>query len=385
MKAITIITHYNLYESKRYFAECFGKALERHEINVHLLAADRLSTLSNDELSKYFAEVDLTCSFNTMLPSTEGHYPWEFTGIPHWFIIVDPAYYYTQMLKIPGMIFSCVDRYDCDYVRFIGQKKVFFWPHAVEKELSPNADQDRPFDVVFIGSCYDHVFLREYWQKSLTPEICKVIDDAVEIVLGDSSTPLLVATSLSMKKNKIDPSNEIFRFILYYVDNYMRGKDRWELITSIKDAEVHVWGDLRFSLKEPVHSWSDNLKGYNNIVVHPPVNFQESLNILKQSKICLNSMPFFKNGTHERIFTGLACGSLPITTENLWVNENFRENEELVLYRSGHWEEVNDKVNTYLKDESLRRAVVDRGREKVMQEHTWDARIPQFLRVLSNE
>ena len=57
---------------------------------------------------------------------------------------------------------------------------------------------------------------------------------------------------------------------------------------------------------ESSRNWGDELREHKNIVVHPAVTYEQGLEIRKKLQICLNSMPFFKHGTHERIFNGLA-------------------------------------------------------------------------------
>ena len=381
---ITILVNYNLYESKRYFVSKFAEALERHGIQVTILdAKDPKNLKENVHMVSNPAYVDLTCSFNTLMPTPQGKFMWEYTSVPHWAILVDPSFYYRNLFNYPEQVLiSCVDHFDCELARSFDFENVFFWAHAVERELSFVENRERPYDVVFLGSCYDHEFLKSYWRRENPPQISEAIEDAIDIVLGDNKTPLMIAINTVLANKKIDINTINLDKIIRYVDNYMRGKDRFELIRSIKDVEVHVFGGTCWREEQPVQGWSQNLAHYPNVVVHPAVTFEESLEILKQSKICLNSMPFFKNGTHERIFTGLSCGALPITTDNLWIRDNFIEGEEILLYQSGHWDEVNDKVHRYLSDEIKRKEIVQRGREKVMREHTWDVRVDQLLKEI---
>jgi spore maturation protein CgeB len=164
------------------------------------------------------------------------------------------------------------------------------------------------------------------------------------------------------------------------VDDYLRGYDRWKLILSIKSAKVHVFGGTCWG--EDVKGWPHYFRDCPNVVIHPAIPFKETLEVLKKSKISLNSMPFFKNGTHERIFTGTACGNLVVTTDNLWIREHYSEGEELLLYQPKHWEEIDEKVDYYLNREEERVQIAKKGREKTLQNHTWDHRVAQLLEVI---
>lgn len=382
IKKISILVNYNLYESKRYFAKKFAEALERKGLTVHLIDSGDESFQKQIPIIVNPALTDLTCSFNTILPIKDDQYLCDFSHIPHWSILVDPSIYYRRLLKSPFSIVSCVDHFDCEFVRSLQFQNVFFWPHAVEQELSPEENQERPYDVVFLGSCYDHENLRHHWRKILSKKVSQAVDDAIELVLQDEKTPLISAVRMALLYHQIDSHEVDFDQLVFYVDNYMRGKDRVELIQAIKEVKVTVFGGTCWRDEPPVSGWAQQLASSPNVQIHPAIPFAESLEILKKSKICLNSMPFFKNGTHERIFTGLACGSLPITTDNLWIRDNFKEGQEIVLYRPFHWDEVNDKVHHLLNHEVERQNIVQRGREKVMAEHTWDKRVEQFLQSI---
>lgn len=379
-REIWIGTYYNLYESKKYFSAKLAEALRRQGFKVSVL------DLNFEENLKFFGQPHerrpmpyFFCSFNRTPADAQGLFFFDVYKVPNLSILVDPAIYDMNIIKSPYSIISCVDKFDCEYVKQNNFEKVFFFPHAVERELGFDELQERPYDVVFLGSCYDHPGLHRVYRHLYPDAVWHAIQDGIEMYQYDSTCTLWQAADWVLNKGHLAAINR--DIIIYYIDNYVRGLDRYELIRSIKDAQVHVFGATCWR-PEAVRGWSQALAGQPNVVVHPAIPFKESLEILKRSKICLNSMPFFKNGTHERIFTGLACGCLPVTTENLWVRDNFVENEELVLYQQSNRSHINDKINYYLADETERRRVVMQGHAKVMRDHTWDQRAEQLLQVM---
>jgi len=381
IQRICFIVNYNLYESKRHFALKFSEALERKGVETKIIDVEEGALESDTVASILRFKPDITCSFNTINPISEKQFLWDYIQTPHWFIVVDPMIYYTNMIHSPYIIISCVDRFDCETLRNYPFENTFFFPHAIERELSGCGDKEKSYDVVFLGSCYDYESLRISWRLKNTEPINKVLDDAIDIVLSDKSTSISQALVTAWNVSKLSPEGIDFYALFFYVDQYSRGKDRVELIRSIKDAKVHVFGDLAPGL-DAVLGWKPYLSSSKNVTVHPSVNFTQSLEILKKSKIALNSMPFFKNGSHERVFAALGSGALPITMDNLFWSEFFVPGKELETYCAGRWDGVNEKVNTYLSNESLRKEVVGAGAEKVLQEHTWDNRADFALREL---
>ena len=232
-------------------------------------------------------------------------YLWDFLKIPNLSFLVDPSFYSTTLTNSPYSILSCVDRSDCEAIRSSGFEHVFFWPHAVERELEPQKNENRIYDVVLLGSCYDYESLRVAWQQRNPAALNKVLDDAIDIVFSNEEASLAQALVMAWQASKLDPQGIDFSTLYYYLDNYTRGKDRVELIRSITNARVHVFGELATDNAVGILSWQQYLAAQSNVTVHPSTLFGEGMHVLKQSKIVLNSMPFFRDGSHDVFLQGL--------------------------------------------------------------------------------
>lgn len=375
MERVALLVNYNLYESKRHFTQKLAEAMERRGIETLIVDVNE-GPLRVDAVREIqgFAP-DLTCSFNTLLPLSEEKYLWDFLSIPHLSMLVDPLMYGMDLTKSPYSILSVVDRNDINEAVIPTFKNLFFFPHAVEKELSFDEKAERPFDVVFLGSCYDYESLRASWQQRNPEGLNKVLNDAIDIVFSDNRSSLANALAQAWGHSGLDPRGVDFVSLFYYLDNYTRGRDRIELIRSIKNVPVHIFGELSTDNAVGFLGWQPYLAGNSNVTIHPSVPFAEGLEIQKKAKICLNSMPFFRDGTHERVFTALACGAVPVTSESVYLRESFADGQDLVYYQSNEWNRVEPTILSLLKDEPRRRAIAASGRQKVMAAHTWDHRV----------
>lgn len=377
MKKACLIVNYNLYESKRHFTVKLAEAMERQGIETRVIdMQEQAIEADTGEKIREFGP-DFTCSFNHILPLSNGKFFWDVLQIPHISFLVDPPLYSISLLNSPYSIITCVDKFDCDSVRSYNFQNVFFLPHAIEKEIEPG-NEKREYDVVFLGSCYDYESLRAEWQKEFPPKLNQMLDEAIDLVLSDRYIPLIQALITSWNALGLPPENIDFAKLFYYLDNYTRGKDRVELIKAIKDVPVHVFGEMMPT--DPVFKkgWQHYLKNQPNVVFHPSVPYDQAIDALKRSKVCLNSMPFFKNGTHERVFMSLAAGAVPVTTDNLFWKEEFKVGEELRVYHSSKWEEANEQVHLLLSDETKRQQIAAAGRKRVMEKHTWDNRVNEI-------
>ena len=372
-----IVVHRDGYGLRCHYVEKFAEACKRRGIEATVVhtAAERHLRL---DPRRY----DFTCSFNRLLPFPGGSFFYDALRMPHWSILLNPFFYDLHCMKSPYSIISCVDHYDCEYVRAHGFQNVFFWPHAVERELAADEASERIYDVTLPAKCYDHEALRKAWITALPATVAKLVDEAVELHASDNRTSVPQAVSIALIENDVSPNDVPLQKVLFYVDKYVRGRDRIELVKAIKHAHVHVFGGLSMMDELPVRGWSHSLVGMKNVTIHDEVAYPEYLEIVKRSRICLNSMPFFKNGSHDRIFTSLACGALPLTSDNLWVRDQFEDGEELLIYAPMEWRRAGDLVDHFVEHEQRRRAIAEAGRKKVMREHTWDQRVDLMLQEL---
>jgi spore maturation protein CgeB len=378
-RKVCLLVDWNMYEVLRHFTKKLAEAMQRKGIEVQIIDANR------KELDPYaFGKLlndppDFTCSFNTFEKVSEDKFLWDVMKIPHIAFLVDPALYFLELTKSPYIHFTSTDRSDAAALKTICPR-TFFWPHAVEADLLPGKDSDRIYDVVFFGSCFDYEAWQRHWTETLPASLIPVLEMAIDLVMNNDQITL--AEALAQVPHP--PEFKDYSLLMFqYLDKYVRGKDRTELIQSIKNARVHVFGEAPSDAIKHTPNWAHYLANQKNVVLHPPVGYEEALNILQQSKICLNSMPFFRDGTHERIFAGLACGALPLTSESRYLRETFVHEQDILYYHPRAGNSVNDLIDHYLAHEPLRRDAAASGRAKTMAAHTWDHRVDTLLEKYS--
>jgi|694.fasta_scaffold02054_18 spore maturation protein CgeB len=380
-KKVCLLSCHNQYEAKRYFTLKLSEAFNRKGIDTLILSWDTGAMPEKivDVLKK--ETYDFTCSFHALPTQSNEKYFWNSLEKPHLTMLLDPAFYDLELMQSAWSIISCVDRDDCALLQSYHFENVFFFPHAIERELleEKHSDEEKDLDVVMLATCYDPENLRAHWKKTYPAKIVELLDETCELVLSDRKIPFWRALPQVLVQNEIELHDVPFDQLAYYVDEYTRGVDRLRLIRSIKNIPVHIFGGICWREEKPIADWVHYLSHQSNVTIHPPVNFNEALQIMKRSKICLNSMPFFKNGSHERIFAAFACGALPLTSENLYLKEQFEEDRELLFYHFQDMSDVENKIRHYLRDQTLRKDAIISAQAKIKLSHTWDSRVELLL------
>jgi spore maturation protein CgeB len=287
--------------------------------------------------------------------------------VPHVSCLIDPPYRFLELTKSPWIIISCDDQEGCSLLRERNFDRTFFLPHAVGMDIETD-QKKRIYDVVFLGTCINPEIHKKQWKKMFSSEICTYMEEAARISLedGDPSFMSILATHL-------DP--ETHQQAFEEVELYIKGVDRLQLVEAFTESNVHVFGS-----STDKHNWQYILKKHQNIMVHPPVSYEQAIEVMKQSKLVLNSSIKNKYGAHERIFTASACGAVVVTNAVPFMEEHFKNKKELLLFSRKGLSKLESEVQILLKDESKRLAIAEAGRKRVMKVHTWDCRVEHLLR-----
>lgn len=365
------------YEVLPYFTTGLMKALKRLKIDCEIIVPEKGNIFPF--LQKIYQDPpDCTLCFNGLLYDSNERFLADMIEIPHVACLVDNINWFFSLIKSPYYIITCPDKTSCALLNSLQFKKWIYMPHGVDASLKMSEEgEKREYDVAFFGTCIDFKSIQDNWRASYSKQMIEILEKAAEETLSNPSVAYQEALMTGLQKASIDVEQSDAYILFSELDQYVRGRDRYELIKSIKYTPVHVFGGALGEL-----SWQEQLKGCENVIFHDPIPYPEVIKKMKQSKIVLNSSPMFKFGGHERIFTALACGALTLTNETAYMLENFQNNQNVALYQPMHWDAIDDQVHSILKDEEKRKQIALNGRNEVLSHHTWDHRARDLVRDL---
>jgi spore maturation protein CgeB len=126
-------------------------------------------------------------------------------------------------------------------------------------------------------------------------------------------------------------------------------------------------------------SWKNLLYAYQNTT--PFLNDDEVLHVFRASKINFILTKWYFWGTvQEQVFLALACGGLPLTDKREELSEFFDQGEVLSY---SHFEEAEDLIKHYTKDDAARQKIIHRGRARVFREHTYFHRMKTLTETMT--
>lgn len=300
-------------------------------------------------------------------------------GIPYWSFFVDhPYYHYSRLGKCGNnQIVSVIDRKHLDYLEkyYPRIKHKIFMPHGgaeAEMEVIPFAD--KKYDVVFLGTyqkpevCLEGMKEYDADMQALFWQIVDNVRNGKENTLEDS------VQSVFEEYGLLEGQESIAAIMpkLCFLDMYLRYKRRDLLIRAALDSgtEIHVFGK----------GW-DAFEGYegNNLIIHDGVSYEDSLKIMADAKIVLNNMPLFADGSHERVFSVLASGSICLTDSNPYLCENFTDKADLFYYHWSNMQLVPEIIKDILAKKYDVEQIIQNGHVKVIENHMWMNRAKEIL------
>lgn len=376
---VIVIKGQSQYDSLRFFSDRLKDDMEKSGCEVLFLDfSDEKRAL--DDLKTYSRrKVDAVISYNGIGIS----YAADYLNVPFYALMVDHPLYHSKRLSHPGVELhvAVVDKDHETYIRkyMTGIKDIFMLPHGASYPGNWIPYRERKTDVLFMGTyCAPELILRQM-ETQYTPQLFQLAKEIVGRMLTEPAlceeeavTGCLIEGGLE-KMLHLVPN---FMQAMPEIDGIVRSYTRQQVIGILVDngIPVHVYGTgwETFKCKHP-----------ENLMIHPGVDFCESLNRMADTRIVLNIMPGFKQGSHERVFSAGACKSVCLTDRSTYNEENFTDGKDLVFYDMHHLQELPDLVKKILKDDNLAETIAESGYQEVAKKHMWKNRAEELLKIIS--
>jgi spore maturation protein CgeB len=137
-------------------------------------------------------------------------------------------------------------------------------------------------------------------------------------------------------------------------------------------VDLKIWGPWRKHLTKKDRLWSRIQDGY--------FSTDDMARAFSATKIAINLHSWFgyyDYGLNPRTFETPGCGALQICDFKQDLKQHFKEDEEIVIYRTGI--ELEGKIRELLADASKRDRIIQNSLKQVASAHTYEIRMKQML------
>ena len=304
---------------------------------------------------------------------------WEKYHIPVANILVDHPRAFYKYLDAPirDLHFFCIDRNHVSFVQtFYPQAVVSFLPHGGNAEGEPLPWEARPIDILLVSSCQKKPDLyhidrlpdmgASFYQlviPALTTQDDVTSEAAVHAYLDQTGQ-----SDFALEKHL----NESYAFAC---ENHARRTYKKKLIRAFSDAglNLEIYGDY----------WDDEGEVYaEGIRLHERISARDCNALMAKAKFALNAMPWFRDGSHERVFNAMCNGAIPVTDDSVYFREIFHDGKEVLFYDRKNPEAVTERIRYLLAHPEEAVRIAENGKQYAEKHGTWEVRLQEILQKL---
>jgi len=365
------------YNAFNRFAEHLGEGFAKlgHDVDLLDLQTDKKNALPN--IAPIIeGDPDLIVSFNATGADLkiEGQSIYNLTDCYFLELLLDhPAFHTGRIQRSPKRaIAGVVDRTHLDYLEetWAGHP-LFFAPHGGIQHADCH-NEDRPIDVLFLGTGLDPQKERAAW-KNFPKHFQRLLEESYESFL-EKPQPWATLLKESAHRMHIHLPTNLMASLIIQLEIVMRADYRVRILKQFDQAGIKVtimgnhWEHANFTHHE----------------VHPSVEFHDALKLICKSKVALNASPQFFTGTHERVFAAMLNGALAITSASDYYKEHFTDGEHYLSFNLNSLPDTLQELKDLMAHPKRFAEVRQNAMTLAQKNHTWDARAGEFLDKLQS-
>ena len=174
-------------------------------------------------------------------------------------------------------------------------------------------------------------------------------------------------------------SKEEFRLFMakcVYIERVVGSHFREKMVRAFAEAGINITIYGR--------NWEKcGIDKYDNVEFKGFVSPEKVIELMGESKMVLNSMPWFKDGSHERIYNSMLNGAVPVTDGSRFLDETIPEGCAVMFGLSdSEIAEGVRKVKDLLNNPEKMEKMAERGREFAIKGETWEHRAEEIHKDL---
>lgn len=377
--ANTIVLFHGKLKTLNVFSDQMQKELQQLGYDIFLFDQEQ-SLQSLGKLYAYMQDHPILAmiGFNNTLfgmKTESGQKVWEQLGIPCINILVDHPYWYQDILRNAptNSAVLCVDINHMNFVsRFYPQIAVsgFLAHGGTPADGKRKRLEERSMDVLYVGSLLSgYVHKPDFSKWKFDAE--KLYNDAITFLLDHRTVTVEDALEHTLLQNGVQlEAGDLCKFIseCSYVERVVSSHFREKILKTfaLSGISLHIYGE----------GWEKcDWITLSNVFYGGLISPEEVLQKMEDAKVVLNTMPWFKNGSHERIFNGMLRGCMVVSEtseyledtlpKNAWISFSLEEKE--IEKMPGRVKDLLDRLGEAQK-------MADAGLAFAEKDHTWQAR-----------
>ncbi len=386
-KQIHIVFFKGILETLDYFIEKLVNAAMANDIDCYVADTKYGESYSSAEFYEFIKQDNcILITFNQIginLVNSQEENVWEKNNVQIYDILVDhPRNFRGAFIEpLASLNVLCIDK---DHVRYIKEfypkvNKVTFLGHGGAQEDVLDYDSRR-YQVLYVGDCQ---------QKITDFPVLEGFEDggkelyggAIQRMLVDCSLTTEAAIRLQLEESGEEYSLEGFCYVYNiaspHIENYIR--------RYYKQLGMRELDKLGITVDVYGKNWEDDEYQYGpNIRLHSRVTSRECNYMAGNAKICLNFMPWFKEGTTERVYNAMLSKAVCVSDKSSVLEDIFTDGENIVFFDLNNPLQMAYDVKFLLDHPDVSKFIAENGYKVASQRCTWGNRLKDIVYMHQN-
>jgi len=206
-----------------------------------------------------------------------------------------------------------------------------------------------------------------------------VVIETVDRMIADGKTPILDALKASLGARGAGLSPQLFAQLLpvlrapqAYVEAYQRNA----LLQALgrHGAPLHVYGN----------GWDPLVSRYPSFSYGGVGSVEETLHLLRRTRVVLNTNNGFVAGGHERVFSAMCAGAAVFSDASRFYADAFKEGREIATFAWNRLDAAPEQLSALLQDVPKLAAQASAGHRRATAEHRWSDRAAKLVKVVKS-
>jgi len=149
-----------------------------------------------------------------------------------------------------------------------------------------------------------------------------------------------------------------------------------------RNAFLDVIGAAGVAIQTVGNGWAPLCERYPSFSYLGEGSFEETLELLRRTRVVINVNNGFVSGGHERVFAAMAAGAAVFSETSLLYDEVFVDGEDIVTFKTPARPEVAARLEHLAGDLDFGARVAANGYAKTRAHHMWTNRATEIVEVV---
>jgi hypothetical protein len=207
--------------------------------------------------------------------------------------------------------------------------------------------------------------------------VCNLLDAVAERMVADGSLWIGAALKEALQSGGIALTPDFLRSIapvLRFVQSFAEAYHR--------NTFLEVVGAAGVAITTVGKGWPDLCARFPSFSYLGEGSFEETLALLRRTRVVINVNNGFVSGGHERVFAAMAAGAAVFSETSLFYDEVFVAGKDLITFKTPVQAEVATRLQQLADDPHLGAAIAANGHAKTLANHMWTNRALQVVEVV---